>query len=167
MLDRLSHGCSFGEAISEAQHKGFAERDPGQDVSGKDAACKLVVIAAVAFNVVLDLDDVKCEGIAKVTPEAATRARLDGSVPRLVAQLRRTGGGWRGRVAPRVVNRDDPLASAREEDNVVVVRSAGGNQHVLRGKGAGRWPTTIAVVADLLDVHHQYVQQITQGVSIP
>ena len=62
---------------------------------------------------------------------------------------------WAARVAPIPIEHDDPLAQVRGEENVVVIRTRDGTIEVLRGKGAGRWPTTIAVVADLLELYRR------------
>ena len=72
---------------------------------------------------------------------------------RLVARLTRTADGWAARVAPTPVPKEDPLAQVRGEENMVVIRTRDGKTEVLHGKGAGRWPTTISVVADLLDLY--------------
>ena len=85
---------------------------------------------------------------------------------RLVARLTRTADGWAARVAPTPVPQDDPLARARGEENVVVIRTRDGKTEVLHGKGAGRWPTTIAVVADLLDLYRRRTARcVTVGQS--
>ncbi len=89
VLDKLSEGYRFSEAIEEAQAQGFAERDPSQDVSGRDAACKLAVIAAATFGVAVHPDEIRCRGIDGVTPEAAQQARAGGSVVRSHAHRRR------------------------------------------------------------------------------
>lgn len=168
VLDRMSEGCGLQEAIREAQDKGFAERDPGLDVSGMDAACKLAITAAVAFGVVLDPNEIPCEGIDRVAPEVAQQARAKGTVLRLVARLSRTADGWQPRVALMTLPSDDPLAKVRREENAVVVRMRDGRRKVLWGKGAGRWPTTVAVVGDLLDLYRRRSRdEAVLGLSIP
>ena len=44
-----------------------------------------------------------------------------------------------------------PLAGARNEENRFLVTDAKGNVHEVFGKGAGRWPTAMAVFADIMD----------------
>ncbi len=153
VLDRLAEGCEFSEAVREAQELGFAERDPSLDLSGRDSAFKLAVTAAVAFGEILDPESIPCEGIEQLSSQEVQRARTSGVTLRLVARITRTTDGWAARVAPIPVAYDDPLAQVRGEENAVVIRTRDGTIEVLRGKGAGRWPTTIAVVADLLDLY--------------
>ena len=63
---------------------------------------------------------------------------------------------------------DDPLAKVRREENAVVVRMWDGRRKVLWGKGAGRWPTTLAVVGDLLDLYRRRSRdEAVLGLGIP
>ena len=57
------HGWSYNQALAEAQRLGFAEADPTLDVSGRDAAQKLAVLAGLAFNSGIDESDIHIEGI--------------------------------------------------------------------------------------------------------
>ena len=56
-------GASYEEALAEAQALGYAEADPTEDVTGKDAAAKMAILARLAFNARLH-----------ARPGAATRA---------------------------------------------------------------------------------------------
>jgi len=50
ILSRMEAGHSFGEALAEAQQKGYAEADPLFDVAGIDAAHKLTVLARLVAD---------------------------------------------------------------------------------------------------------------------
>ena len=43
-------GEGYSEALRQAQELGYAEADPSEDVSGKDAAAKMAILARLAFN---------------------------------------------------------------------------------------------------------------------
>jgi homoserine dehydrogenase len=47
---------------------------------------------------------------------------------------------------------DHPMDQAQGEGNAIVIETEEGKRIALAGKGAGRWPTAEAVVADLLDL---------------
>ncbi len=49
ILDRIAAGCSWEQAVTEAQERGFAEADPSADLSGADTVCKLRLLARRAF----------------------------------------------------------------------------------------------------------------------
>ena len=44
-----------------------------EDVTGKDAAAKMAILARLAFNAAVRLDDVSCEGIERITPDDIIR----------------------------------------------------------------------------------------------
>ena len=44
-------GASYEDALADAQRLGYAEADPTEDVTGKDAAAKMAILARLAFNV--------------------------------------------------------------------------------------------------------------------
>jgi len=48
-----------------------------------------------------------------------------------------------------------PLAGARNEENRFLVTDADGHIHQVYGKGAGRWPTTASVFADIMDLQRR------------
>jgi homoserine dehydrogenase len=56
MLTEMEHGSTYEQALAEAQRLGFAEADPTEDVSGKDAAAKMAILATVAFGSRVTLD---------------------------------------------------------------------------------------------------------------
>ena len=57
----------FGDALDEAQARGFAEADPTLDLDGHDAAQKLKILAELAFNARIEANRVETEGIGKIT----------------------------------------------------------------------------------------------------
>src|SRR4051812_37179224 len=64
ILSRMAEtGAGYAEALAEAQQLGYAEADPTDDVSGKDAAAKMAILARLAFDTPVALADVPYEGI--------------------------------------------------------------------------------------------------------
>jgi homoserine dehydrogenase len=152
VLDRLAGGCELAAAVRLAQEKGFAEADPARDLDGRDAACKLRILARAAFGVELAANAVVRRGLESVDSAATAAARARGQAIRLLAECRRESGVLRAEVRPVALPARDFLAGARGEENRVVIERAGGPPLRLAGRGAGRWPTAEAVIADVLDV---------------
>ncbi len=146
VLDRLADGLDLAGAIAEAQLAGYAEPDPTYDVAGHDAAHKLRLIVARITGRVPDAVDV--QGLDEHTAEAQRDAIAAGRRVKLVASW----DGTAARVGLESLPADDPLATARAEQNAVEFVLADGSVRRVAGRGAGRAPTTTAVVADLLDV---------------
>jgi homoserine dehydrogenase len=147
VLDRLEAGATYAEALAEAQSLGFAEADPTADVSGLDAARKLrlcALLAGAPFPARLEQRGIDGLAGAVDNDPAATL--------RLIAELDLRGTAPAARVAPARLPRDGFLAGARAADNRVEIEFSDGSLLRLAGKGAGRWPTTVSVCADLWDV---------------
>ncbi len=151
VLDRLADGLTFDEAVREAQAAGFAEADPTTDLDGTDAAHKLCVIARAAFGVDLKVEEIARTGITGLDPERIRAAADTGCVYRLVGRVRRSGSGVVGTVEPRLLTEDHPFARVRAERNGALIYPFEGEPEFVTGKGAGRWPTAEAVLADLYD----------------
>jgi homoserine dehydrogenase len=149
VLDQLSQGVELPEAIALARACGIAEANPALDLDGTDAAHKLVILARVGFgNPEITVDE--RTGINAVDSSAVRRAASMGKIVRLVAFLRREDRRLTARVAPSLLDRDHPLAQVRGQNNALLVETASGQRHFLHGKGAGRWPTAEAIIADLM-----------------
>jgi homoserine dehydrogenase len=152
VLDCLHAGVAFDEAVLRAQRAGFAEADPSADLDGIDAAHKLSLIAREAFGQPLSIEAIATRGIRGLSPRDASTASERNATLRLVARLRRDGESLRASLAPEEVSNADPLAATVAEGNCVIIETASGTSHVLRGRGAGRYPTAEAVLADLFDI---------------
>ncbi len=157
VLDRLAAGSTFENAVRDAQIAGFAEADPTRDLDGTDAADKLRILVRHAFGVELNASDIAQCGITDVRPEAVADAVRRGRRVRLLAKAARTADGIRASVAPTELDLTHPCAATSGESNSLVIITEDG-QEIVTGKGAGRWPTAEAVVADLLSLarlpHH-------------
>ena len=68
-------GASYADALADAQRLGYAEADPTDDVSGKDAAAKMAILARLAFDTPVHLDQVPYEGIEHITADDLEYAR--------------------------------------------------------------------------------------------
>lgn len=152
VLDRLEAGDDLDTAVKEAQRMGFAERDPTRDLDGTDAALKLIILARVAFGVHLTLDGVRRAGIDACTPALVRRAEAEGCRVRMVASLRRRRHHIDAAVTLVTLAGLHYLAGARNEENRVVIVPEPGAPVRLAGKGAGRRPTAMAVVADVIEL---------------
>jgi len=157
ILDQLANGCDLSEAITAAQQNGYAERDPKLDLDGTDAAQKLTLLARAAFDVDLPFRSIAKQGIESVTPEKIRDAKNVGRITRLVAECRRTNGGLVASVSPVELPLDHPLARVKGVENRLLIQSQAGKAWEVSGRGAGRWPTTEAVLADLFDLRRDLI----------
>jgi homoserine dehydrogenase len=151
------NGWTYNQALSEAQKLGFAEADPTLDVSGRDAAQKLAVLAGLAFNTRVREQDMHIEGIDGLQDQDIHFARELGYVIKLLAIAERMTNGHDGgrlalRVHPTLVHQDDVLADVSGSFNAVSVYGNAVGHTLFYGRGAGQMPTASAVVADIVNV---------------
>ncbi len=149
VLDRMSEGASFDDALLDAQLAGFAEADPLADISGRDSAAKIALLASLAFDGRFTIDDVAIEGIEGVTTEGVADARRRGRTIKLIATAERSGEKVVLRVAPSELADGHRLAGVRCEHNGVVVATELAGELTLIGPGAGGNPTASAVLGDV------------------
>ena len=144
-------GQGFADALADAQRLGYAEADPTFDVEGIDAAQKLAILAALAFDTGIDIDGVHVEGIRGVDSEDIAYADELGFTIRHLGLARVADGGLEARVHPALVPNEVLLAKVDDVMNAVMVHGSavGGTLHV--GPGAGGMATASAVVADLIE----------------
>jgi homoserine dehydrogenase len=152
VLDEMAGGSSCAAAVRLAQERGFAEADPQRDLDGRDAACKLILLAHAAWGVELAEEEVERSALAGIDAASLAAQRRRGRVVRLVAECRREAGRVQASVRPVVLAARHFLAAAHGEENRVLIARQGAPALRLRGRGAGRWPTSEAVVADLGEI---------------
>lgn len=156
VLDQLAHGGDLETAIRDAQRAGYAEADPTLDIDGTDAAQKLLLLVQAAFGVWLPFKKILRQGIEHLNTESLGKARKRGCTIRHVASCRSTAAGLEARVGPIELPLDHPLAQLKGAQNGLILEMADGARRFVRGTGAGRWPTTEAVMADLLAIRREF-----------
>lgn len=143
-------GATYGEALKEAQELGYAEADPSDDVSGKDAAAKMAILARLAFDTPVHLSDVPYEGIEHLTTEDIAYARELGLSLRLIGTAERIGDELAVRVHPAFLYAGHPLSSVDGPFNAVTIESPSITEITLSGPGAGGPQTATAVIGDVI-----------------
>ncbi len=173
VLGRVHEGAALSTALREAIAAGYAEPHPGRDLSGEDAARKLVILLRALG------EDIDFEAIERVplvdeglldeanasvllesleAPDLSWRARVAIAQARherwiYRASFERCASGLvRARVAPERVAKTHPLARLAPCENALILHS-----HyycvaplTISGPGAGTELTAAGVFADLL-----------------
>lgn len=143
----------YGGVLAEAQALGYAEADPAADVEGRDAACKLTLLARLAFGQEVPLEAVRTEGITRLQPVDFVYAGMLGRTPRQLGIARRLADGrLLLSVRTHLVSKDSMLARVDGPFNAVQVSTARGGDFIFSGRGAGGDPTATAVLADLVEI---------------
>lgn len=162
MLTKMTEKhISYDAVLRRAQEKGYAEANPSADVDGLDAARKAAILASLAFDTVIEFEDVSVEGISHITEDDIEYGLNLGYVIKLLAVGRNTDDGIDVRVHPVFLPKMHPLASVNGVFNAVFVRGDVIGDAMFYGRGAGALPTASAVVADIIEV----VRDIVSGTT--
>lgn len=143
MLSRIQAGADFADALADARVAGFAEEDPSSDLEGRDSAAKVRLLAFEAFGRT-PAGDVPC-AILSESFKPTGPVRQIGACMRESDELKAS--------VSLDVGLDDPFFLALNgERNGLKVYGEDGRVWSCGGRGAGRWPTTESVLADLNDI---------------
>ena len=145
-------GLDFAVALGEAQRLGYAEADPTFDVEGIDAAQKLAILAALAFDATIDFDGVHVEGISGIDIEDIRYARELGFSIKHLGLARLHDHGVEARVHPALVPESVLISKVSGVMNAVMAHGDAVGSTLYVGPGAGGMPTASAVVADLVEL---------------
>ncbi len=163
ILTQLSENqMDYITALKQAQNLGFAEADPTADVSGQDAAYKIVILTAVALKVDIQVDDVYVEGIEKITLTDVNYCNELGYSIRLIGKASQQPSGIFVAVYPTAIESNHPLSTVRNEFNAIFSTGNMVGESMIYGKGAGSLPTGSAVVSDILDIAFDLNQHHSQ-----
>lgn len=111
ILDEMEKGVDYESAVKEGQRRGFVEADPTMDLDGWDAAAKLTALMNVLMDVEITPKDIVREGISAITSEQIDKAKKDGLKYKLLCHGRMDGGKPVGTVRPKLIGKDELLAS--------------------------------------------------------
>lgn len=185
VLGRVQQGEALSAAVQHAVALGFAEPNPARDLSGEDAARKLVIMLRALGH------DVAYADIERVP--LVESARLDDvALAQFPAALRDADETWRARaaiadtrherwvyratfergharVAPERVALEHPFARLAPCENALILRSDyyAAAPLTIAGPGAGIDLTATAVFADLLDAARQRTMASSHAHAVP
>jgi len=154
ILSGMEKGQTMSEALSEAQKLGIAEADPKGDLSGMDAAVKVVALCA-AFQLgepVVQLKEVTVSGMEEVTLEQVRSMRSSGRKLRLVggAEVSADGGRATARVMLEALAPEDPLYGLDGADTALTLYTDRLAPVTITQKGSTVEDTAFGLFADMV-----------------
>ena len=163
----------FSSLLAEARARGYTEPDPRADLSGRDVARKLLIVARVAGGPLeegdIDVEDLvppplrdiplgaffdRLGELDEILERRRRVAAATGQVLRYVARLRE---GARATVRLEALPPDHPCAQLSGADNLFAftTRRYHAQPLVVRGPGAGPEVTAQALLADVFEIARQ------------
>jgi len=146
------NNLTFGEALLEAQKRGFAESNPRLDITGMDSAHKLAILAFLCFGKFVSLSDMHVEGISHISPADIEFAKSMNLTIKLLGIAKKTNDQLEVRVHPTLISEGHPLASVSGVYNAIFLDTNPQGKILLYGQGAGQFSAASGVVSDLLNL---------------
>jgi homoserine O-acetyltransferase len=155
VLERVEGGESFAGALAHARSLEVTEQDPFLDVSGWDAAQKLLILAARTLGLRFGIEQLAVRGIADLDPVLVRQApRLGLRVKPVGIFVRSDGGPPVAGVLPAAVPAESHLGAVRGVDNIIVLTGEETGELVQLGRGSGHLPVATALLNDLIGLFH-------------
>lgn len=152
LTNQHEEGINFETALKSAQKKGFAEFDPTADIESYDPKYKLKILIAHAFGQSVDPDKILHLGISNIKPGDIAFAKSREKKIKLIAHVEKSDNSLSGFVSPVFMNKDETAYHIDQEYNFVNVDGTFSSPQFLKGKGAGEYPTALAVLADIVHI---------------
>lgn len=143
---------SFPEILKQAQELGYAEADPSADIDGDDVRRKLTISVNIAFDALVQEEDIPMFGIRTVTDGDIRAFKAHGFVCKLLATAKAAEGGVCAFIEPTLVDSHDLEAAVPKNFNLITYCGEKVGRHSFFGQGAGRYPTAFNAVEDCLDI---------------
>jgi len=159
ILTKMFNGNrTYADVLKEAQELGFAESDPTLDVEGYDTKSKVVINNFHAFGVISHPADIFNYGIQHISINDIRFAREKNLKIKLIASTRKYDKELLCYVMPHFVDKNNPLYFIEDEYNAVMLQGVFTENQLIKGKGAGAFPTASAVLSDIsaLTYHYAY-----------
>jgi homoserine dehydrogenase len=150
VLTEMRSGCGREEAVRRARRGGYAEADPSDDLSGRDASVKGVILARLAFGQGVRVVASPPQGIETVSTDDVVAAARAGRVLKLVTRVEMVDGAASVTAGLEALPNDHRLAAVSGARNGLVVEMAAAGTLFLEGEGAGGRPTAAAMISDLV-----------------
>ena len=154
ILDKMDRGgCTFEEALRDAQSLGYAEADPTADIGGFDVCNKAIISCSLAYQTPVCTDFPVC-GIEKLTKENLDCFHAKSKSLRLMMLSVQKGDCYAVGVAPVVLPSDSIEANVHLNYNCASLTGDLVGELKFYGQGAGGYPTADAVLQDLLQIRN-------------
>lgn len=150
----VSENQDYNSALKDAQDLGFAELDPYSDVSGEDTRFKLSIMIYHAFGVFVHPNKIPLQGINFLDEHIKDFAQKHHLKIKLIGEAQEVEGEITAKVEPQLVNDKDDFYTIENEFNGILVDAEFTGEQFVKGKGAGSFPTALAVLSNLKDLKY-------------
>jgi aspartokinase/homoserine dehydrogenase 1 len=170
IFNNYKEGVEFSEIVKQAQEKGYTEPDPRVDLSGKDVARKLLILARET-GLKLEMKDIQ---IDQILPPSCMKAK---SVPAFFVELKKNNHVFeakrmkaaknnkvlrfiaslekgKAKISLQEVDANHPFYNLSGSDNIISFTTERYAERplVVKGPGAGAEVTAAGVFAEIISI---------------
>ena len=120
-------------------------------MEGYDACRKIAILTSLAYGSTVKFEEIRTEGISKITAADFKYAEKLGFVVKLLATSCKKDDKVYAITAPFMINSSHPLYNVNDVLNGIYIHGNVIGNVMFFGAGAGKLPTASAVVADIVD----------------
>ena len=146
ILSNMEEGASYADVLKEAQDNGYAEPDPTLDVNGTDAAHKIGILSALAFNTGLPSPEFYIEGIEEIKSQDFIYAEDFNFTIKHLAVAKLSTSGIELRSHPVMLDINSSLAGLKGVRNGIQFDTDLLGAFHVAGSGAGRESTASGLI---------------------
>ena len=143
---------NFKEILKVAQSKGYAESNPHSDISGADVASKISILSSICFGSKIVNSNFLVEGISHIDLLDILYAKKLGFKIKLLAIAEMVNNKIKQRVHPSLIPSTLDISNIDGVTNAVVVDGVPIGRTIYEGAGAGKGPTSSAIISDITSV---------------
>ncbi len=143
---------TFGQALDDAQAKGFAESNPTLDINGMDSASKLAILVSLTMGKFISAEQVYTEGITQISHHDIEHAESLGLTIKLLAIAKKSHREIEARVHPTLISKKHPLADVNGIFNAMFINASPMGDVLLSGEGAGKMTAASGIISDLFQL---------------
>ena len=143
---------NFPNVLKDAQRLGYAESNPTADVDGHDAADKISILSSIGFGTKILNKGFLIEGIRNIEIDDIKFAKELGYKIKLLAIAEKVNNQIKQRVHPCLIPFNLDVANIDDVTNAVVVDGNPIGRTIYEGPGAGKGPTSSAVISDITSI---------------
>lgn len=138
--------------LFRSKDNSYAEENSVYDVEGIDLAHKMIILSNVAYNEWVDYDLVDIRGIKNINIDYIKEVKKRNKKIKLIGESYYSNNKIKISVKPKEIDSSDPFFNIDYEENSVEINGEFIDNLILRGKGAGGYPTASSVFSDLNDI---------------
>ena len=152
ILSSMEDGKDFEVVLREAQELGYAEPDPTDDIDGFDTRYKTVISCEEAFDAYVRPEEIPVFGIRHISSTDMKYAKDNEKTIKLLSRVVKNGDSISASVMPCMIGFNSELANVKANSNAIELTSSNLGKLLFIGQGAGTYPTSHAVVQDVLAI---------------